>query len=187
MRLLSALLAFALAGAAAASAHAAPCAADQLSLAVDGENGNFNGMSHSGTLLVLRNLGPAACTVAGFPKILFTDAANATLPITRVVPRGMHPGPVVVPVTILPEAELTSSLRWVSGEVYPHSQCFVPAALVVVIGDQKLTTPLAAHICGRSGKVTYDMTRLVPDPTEASPSSQSRCPVIIQGVALPPG
>lgn len=176
MRFLSAPLALVLAGAMAASAHAAPCIANQLSLAVDGENGNFNGMSHSGTLLVLRNLGPAACTVAGFPKILFTDAANTTLPITRTVPRDMHPGPVVRPVTILPEAELTSRLRWVSGEVYPHSQCFAPAALVVVIGGQKLTTPLAAHICGPSGKVAYDMTRLVPDPTAASSSSPNRCP-----------
>lgn len=180
MRFLPALpafvLIFILAGATAAAAHAAPCTADQLSLAVDNENGNFNGMSHSGTLLVLRNLGPAACTVAGFPKVLFTDAANATLPITRSAPRGMHPGPVVRPVTILPEAELTSRLRWVSGEVYPHSQCFTPAALVVVIGDQKLTTPLDARICGPSGKVTYDMTRLVPDPTTSAASSPNQCP-----------
>lgn len=50
MRFLSAPLALVLAGAMAASAHAAPCIANQLSLAVDGENGNFNGMSHSGTL-----------------------------------------------------------------------------------------------------------------------------------------
>jgi len=180
MRFLPALpafvLIFILTGATAAAAHAAPCTADQLSLAVDNENGNFNGMSHSGTLLVLRNLGPAACTVAGFPKVLFADAANATLPITRAIPRGMHPAHVVVPVTILPEAELTSRLRWVSGEVYPHSQCFTPSALVVIIGGQKLTTPLAARICGPSGKVTYDRTRLVPDPTEASPSLPSRCP-----------
>lgn len=176
MKFSLALLIFALAYVAVVPAQATPCSADQLSLAVDNENGNFNGMSHSGTLLVLRNLGPEACTVAGFPKILFTDAANTTLPITRQVPRGMHPGPVVRPVTILPEAELTSRLRWVSGEVYPHSQCFTPATLVVVIGDQKLTTPLAARICGPANKVTYDMTRLVPDPTEASPSSQGRYP-----------
>lgn len=174
MRLLPALLVFTLAGATAAPAHAMLYAADQLSLTVDGENGSFNGMSHSGTLLVLRNLGPEACTVTGSPQIFFTDAAGATLPITRAVPRGMHPGPVVLPETILPEAELTSRLRWVSGEVYPHSQCFTPATLVVVIGGRKLTTPLAARICGPANKVTYDMTRLVPDPTEASPSSRGR-------------
>src|SRR5665213_3595878 len=168
------LLSFALVNAALLPvAHAAPCTGDQLSLAVDGENGNFDGMSHSGTLLVLRNLGTAACTVAGFPQLLFTDAANTTLPIARAVPRGMHPGPVILPATILPQAELTSRLTWVSGEVYTPSQCFSPTALTVVIGDQKLTTPLTAHICGPANKVTYNMTRLVPDPS-ATRTSQSQ-------------
>lgn len=183
MRFFLALLALILTNAALASAHATPCTANQLSLAVDSEGGAFNGMSHSGTLLVLRNLGTTACTVAGFPELLFTDSANAALPIVRAIPRGMlrgmHPGPVVLPVTILPEAELTSRASWVSGEVYDHSQCLTPAALTVVIGGQRLTTPLTARICGPANygpanKVTYNMTKLVPDPTEPLHSSQSR-------------
>jgi hypothetical protein len=174
MKFSLALLTLILTNAALVSAHATPCTTDQLSVAVDGEGGAFNGMSHSGTLLVLRNLGPGACTVAGFPELLFTDSTNATLPIARAVPRGMHPGPVVLPVTIMPEAELTSRVTWVSGEVYDHSQCLTPAALSVVIGGQRLSTPLTAHICGPRNKVTYNMTKLVPDPTEPPHRSGSR-------------
>ncbi|MDQ2832338.1 MAG: DUF4232 domain-containing protein [Acidobacteriota bacterium] len=151
--------------------RAPSCSASQLSLSTDSENGSFDGMSHSGTLLVLRNVGSTPCSVAGFPALTFLDSANKPLPISRETPRGMHPGPVVLPVTVVPGAELTASLRWISGDVVTHGSCFAASSLSVNVGAQKqekLATRLGegsgVPICGRSGGVTYTMTRLVPDP-----------------------
>ena len=79
------------------------CTANQLSLSFDGEGGAFNGMSQSGTLLVLRNVGPTACSVAGLPKLTFKNAAGKPLAITRKVPIGMHPGPVILPIGVASE------------------------------------------------------------------------------------
>jgi len=155
---------------AAPAVHAAvpACTANQLSLTLDSENGNFDGMSHSGTLLVLRNIGSDACSVPAFPTLTFRDAAHATLSITRSTPGfrpGMGHGPVMLPAIVAPGAELTASLRWVSGDVYDHGTCLSPATLSVTIAGQELTTALTGNICGESpSKVTYTTTRLNPDP-----------------------
>lgn len=101
--------------------HPKPCPASWLSLALDPENGTFNGMSHSGTLLVLRNLGPMACTVPALPTLRFEDAHHHPLDVTRKAPVGMHPGPVMLPVVVPPNAELTSRLLWVDGDVFGDS------------------------------------------------------------------
>ena len=151
-------------------AHAAvpTCTANQLSLALDGENGNFDGMSHSGTLLVLRNISPDACSVPAFPTLTFRDAANTALAITRSTPgfgHGMGHGPVMLPAIVAPGAELTASLRWVSGDVYDHGTCLSPVTLSVTIAGAELTAPITGNICGEStSKVTYTVTRLNPDP-----------------------
>lgn len=158
-------------GAFAQVQHAPPCSASQLSIAVDSENGNFDGMSHSGTLLVLRNIGPVRCTVAGFPALTFLDAANHPLPLSREVSRGMHPGPVIVPVTVVPGAELTATLRWISSDVVRPGSCYTASSLSVKIDQEKqekLSTKLGdangVQICGRLGGVTYTMTKFAPDP-----------------------
>ncbi|WP_263384842.1 DUF4232 domain-containing protein [Granulicella arctica] len=148
-------------------AHAAvpACASNQISLATDSEGGNFDGMSHGGTLLILRNIGPDACSVPGFPVLIFRDAAKATVAITRQVPPGMHPGPVILPAIIAPNAEVTASLRWVSGDVFDHGTCLTPATLSINIGGTELTTAFDYHLCGPTpAKITYESTRLVPDP-----------------------
>ena len=124
-------------------------------------------MSHSGTLLVLRNLGTAvACRVELRPEIGFVDGAKP-LPITLEIPgaRFMHPGPVMMPVVIPPGAEVTSKLRWVSGEVYENSVCFTPTAITVTIQGQVQQSGLAAHLCGDKAKgVTFEATPLAADP-----------------------
>jgi hypothetical protein len=158
---------FALLTATASAATVRPCTANQLSLALDGENGNFIGMSHDGTLLVLRNLGPSACSVPAFPTLVFRDAVGTQLPITREIPgaRGMHPGPVVLPAIIAPEAEVTATLRWVAGDVYDHGACVKPATLSVTIGTAQLTAGIGGQFCGSSATaITYTSTRLQPDP-----------------------
>ena len=91
----------------------APCSTAQLSFSLDDEGGNFNGMSHSGTLLVLRNFGPDACSVPGRPVVGFEDSGHHSLPASLEVAPGLHPGPVILPVVIPAGAEVTSEMRWV--------------------------------------------------------------------------
>ena len=143
------------------------CTASDLSLGTDDENGSFNGMSHSGTLLVLRNLSPTACRVPQRPELTFLDKGSKPLPMTLEIAgaKFMHPGPVLVPVVVAPDAEVTSKLRWVSGEVYDNSVCADPVALVMTLQGETQQTPLAAHLCGNKEKgVTYSATPFAVDP-----------------------
>jgi hypothetical protein len=148
-----------------------PCSAAQLSFALDDENGNFNGMSHSGTLLVLRNLGPNACTVLGRPELSFEDAARHPLPISLEVPRGMHPGPVIPPVVIPVGAEVTSQLRWVSSDAFGGNNSLSPAFITLSIGGDTLRLKFTGQLFGPAGKqLTYSVTLFKRDPVY-TPSS----------------
>jgi Protein of unknown function (DUF4232) len=73
----------------------ASCSASQLSLGLDQEGGYFDGMSHSGTLLVLRNLGPQTCSVPAQPTLAFEDAEHHPLRVSLQAPAGIHPNPVI--------------------------------------------------------------------------------------------
>lgn len=145
------------------------CKSGQLSLAIDDENGNFNGMSHSGTLLVLRNLGPNACSVPAKPKVEFEDGKQRSLGVTAQTPIGMHPGPVMLPIAIPVGAEVTSELRWVSGDVYDGHNCASPAFLAVTMGTDVLRAKvLGTTLCGPAGKPpSFTMTPLKRDPVLA--------------------
>lgn len=145
------------------------CAATDLSLATDAENGNFNGMSHSGTLVVLRNLSPTACRVPATPQLTFADKSGplqAKAQMPGFLRPGMGHGPVVLPVIVPAGAEVTSTLRWVSGEVYDKNTCFTSTQLSVTIVGKLQTVPFSAHLCGdaASGGVTYQQTRFATDP-----------------------
>ncbi len=78
----------------------ASCFASQLSLGLDQEGRYFDSMSHSGTLLVLRNLGPQTCSVAAQPTPAFQDAQHHPLHVSLQTPAGIPPGPVILPVAI---------------------------------------------------------------------------------------
>ncbi len=148
-----------------ASASLPACAADQLSLGFDGESGAFNGVSHSGTLLVIRNIGPNACRIEALPRLSFNDARDRPLKIVRRAPAGMHPGPAMVPVGLAAGAEVTAPLRWVSGEVYDRSICLSPASATVAIAKRAIRTTFTARICGPAGgDITFDQPPLRPDP-----------------------
>lgn len=150
-----------------ASAQVSLCKASDLSLGTDAENGSFNGMSHGGTLLVLRNLSAAPCRVPLRPTITFMDGAKP-LDVKLSIPgsRFMHPGPVLVPVVVAPGAEVTSKLRWVSGEVYSHSVCVSPTAIAVKISDDTQQTAMAAHLCGETATgLSFEATPFAVDPT----------------------
>ncbi|KAF1007405.1 MAG: hypothetical protein GAK28_01747 [Luteibacter sp.] len=124
------------------------CRAQDLSITFDSKDGEFNGMSHSGTLMSIRQHGSSTCLLPGIPQLSFTDADGKPLPVARVVPRGMHPGPVIVPVKLAPGATATSALRWVSGEVYDPSRCVDAARVSVAIGKETVKVPFTGHFCG---------------------------------------
>src|SRR3954464_10511918 len=81
-----------------------PCSAQMLSVVTDARDGDFNGMSHGGTYLVLTNTSGQACTIPGLPTITMKDSRGIGLPVVRKAPVGMHPGPIVVPVRLEPGA-----------------------------------------------------------------------------------
>jgi len=85
----------------AASPSAPPaCRADTLSVRTEAGDGEFNGMSHGGTRLIVRNTGRAPCLLPGLPTVVFLDAKGAEQPTLRQAPPGMHPGPIVLPVRL---------------------------------------------------------------------------------------
>jgi hypothetical protein len=129
-----------------------PCAANALSLGLDAEDGNFDAASHSGILVVVRNIGPTACQIPRLPSIAFLDAAGKTLDISaELAPvRGMHPGPVMLPLAIAPNAEATSTLTWISGQVFDHGVCLSPFQITVTVGGATLHAPFSGVICGQS-------------------------------------
>jgi len=136
-----------------AAPNVAPCTATQLSIALDDENGFFNGMSHSGTLLVIRNLGTSDCTVPALPRLTFEDAAHRPVAISPQPLGGKLPGPVVIPVG----AEVTGSMRWVAVDAYGAGNCVSPAFLILHLDpsapglpdtDTTLRTAFTRNLCG---------------------------------------
>jgi len=155
----------------------AACAASQLSLGTDDENGNFDGMNHGGTLLVVRNISPNACRLDPFVKLTVRDAAGHALgieldstpgfphAIVHGRPLPMGHGPVVFPLTVAAGAEATATLRWTSGAVYDRSFCIEPASFEVSVDGGVLHTPTHAHICGAdAGHIEVTASRFALDP-----------------------
>jgi hypothetical protein len=136
------------------------CRAAQLRLSVDGRDGDFNGMSHSGTALSIRNLG-ADCTLAKLPVIELRDARGRVLPAVRQSPPGMHPGPVMIPVRLGAGQRATMDLRWTSGPVFPANRSVIAATVALRIGHALVRSPLKAVLFGPAGKtVTFQQTPL---------------------------
>lgn len=139
------------------------CAPDQLSLGFDSENGNFNGMSHSGTLLVLRNLGPAPCQLPAFPALGFQDESGQALNITAQK-TGQKAG-TKPPPRLAVGAEATAALRWVSAPVFTNGRCLQTARLTVSWPGGEQTQPFAVSICGPGiGPATVTQAPLATDP-----------------------
>jgi hypothetical protein len=113
MPLLSLMIA---AQALSAPAALPPCRPSHLRLSVDGRDGDFNGMSHSGTALMIRNLGPD-CMLPALPVVSLRDTHGRALPAARRAPVGMHPGPVMLPVRLGAGHQAETDLRWVAGPV----------------------------------------------------------------------
>ena len=157
MPLLSLIIA---AQALSAPAAVPPCRPSHLRLSVDGRDGDFNGMSHSGTALMIRNLGPD-CMLPALPVVSLRDTHGRALPAARRAPVGMHPGPVMLPVRLGAGHQAETDLRWVAGPVFAHNRTVKPASLTVQIGTGTLRAPVKALLYGEAGKpVAFDQTPL---------------------------
>lgn len=149
----------------ASSTQAQPriCAASQLAFSLDSGNGRFNGMSHSGVTLMLRNTGTSTCTIRARPLPTFTDAAKQTLDIVAHDPPDSLPAPTAM--VLAPGATFTSGMRWISGNVYEHGHCESPAIIMLRVGNEVVATDFAGHLCGPRGKPpTYTLTPFHPGP-----------------------
>jgi hypothetical protein len=140
-----------------------PCSASELKLTFDGRDGEFTGMSHDGSVLILRNTGSRSCTVPKRPQLTFTDVAGKPVFLTVRVPLGMHPGPVLVPVALAPGAAAQGTMRWVMGDVYDGHNCVAPAHALLAVEGGALTQDFRANVCGPAGKPpTYEQEFLQP-------------------------
>lgn len=135
---------------ASAAARTLPaCTAAQLAFTRDDGNGRFNGMSHSGTALVLRNIGHTACTLPAHPRPQWRNAAGQALQITT---QPAAEGQSAAPLTLAPGAVVSSDLRWVSGNVYDGGQCLSPDFISIAIGTHAPGIDFHGHICGPAGQ-----------------------------------
>ncbi len=138
------------------------CTRDQFSLGMDDENGNFDGMSHSGTLLVLRNLGSNACRISTTPQIaLYGKSGLLNVKFTLVRAGASKAASVIVAAG----AELTSNLRWASGDVFDPGYCVQATSMRVTIAGKELGTELDNQLCGFKAKaIEAEMSPLATDP-----------------------
>ncbi|WP_150652846.1 DUF4232 domain-containing protein [Pseudomonas fluorescens] len=131
------------------------CQVSQLDAHFDDRDGVFDGMSQRGTLLVLRNNGPHTCQLGALPTLRFEGPDGQRLPVERRLPRGMHPGPVLLPVAVAPGVEVAMLLHWVSGDVYPGHNCLTPATAVLDLSEEALRVPFGLPMCAAVGSAEF--------------------------------
>jgi membrane-bound inhibitor of C-type lysozyme len=157
-----------------ANARIIACAPSQLALTLDSAGGRFNGMSHSGTMLVLRNTGAAACTIPARLPPSFAGSDGHTLNILAQTPTGPDAASHS-PITLAPGAVVTSDMRWVSGDVYDNGHCEAPARLTLALDQQRISTAFTGRLCGAGGQPsTYALSTFTP---AAAPVSTTAKPM----------
>lgn len=150
----------------------APCAAENLRLAVEGGDA---GMGHRLTTLALRNAGPDACTVTGYPSVSLLDGEGKLMTGVRAVQAPgsyLAQGRAPAPVEIRPQQAAWFDLAWT---VIPHEdrgETTCPSAKTVRVTAPGAATaialPLAFTPCG--GQVEVSPLRPVAD-ASAQPAS----------------
>lgn len=145
-------LPFLLAGAAVpTTAPSLPeCRPAQLRLSADGRDGAFNGMSHAGVRLTVRNVGPD-CLLPALPLVQLRDASGRVLPAARGAPVGMHPGPALVPVRLSGGHAASTDIRWVSAPVFPRSRSVRASTITLRLMGGIVRSPLRAVVFSQSG------------------------------------
>ena len=145
----------------AEATNANPCTAREVTLKPGGDNSTFNGMSHSGTYLILTNRSRNACSVPGVPELTFLDA-NGPVKTEEDLPGAqfMHPGPQVLPIVLQPKQSITTGARWVSGSVFQDNLCYKLTGVTLALREGAAHMPLSGQMCGdRSKGVHYDLQR----------------------------
>ena len=163
------------------AAQVVPCSPPHIALRSDTEDGNFDGVSQSGTLLVFRNISTSACSLEPFVPIVVEkkngEALNVlverktafTGPIVNGRPLPMGHGPVVLPVIVPPGARATAQLHWVSGSVFDRSVCVDASHLSVDIGGVATQTSIEARMCGPDAKhISVSATQFALDSADGS-------------------
>ncbi|MBC9010303.1 MULTISPECIES: DUF4232 domain-containing protein [Acetobacter] len=159
------------------SASQPVCKAKELHLTVDDQNGAFNGMSHSGTMVTLKNVGATPCSVPAYPVVELQDSAGNSLPAVRQkdgatasdIKNGQPQGKAAI--TLPAAGEVHTALRWVSGDVYDDSHnCMTAAALQVKWDDgrQIARVPVQAHVCAPAHK-SAEFEQAPLSPAKAAP------------------
>ncbi|MEO7066381.1 MAG: MliC family protein [Rhodanobacter sp.] len=147
------------------------CVPAQLAISLDSGNGRFNGMSHSGTMLVVRNIGTSNCALPTQPAVALTDTNKQALDITaRNLPESGSTS--TAPITLVPGATASSDLRWVSNDVYDNGHGKFPAYLTLELGGKTLSTTFVGHLWGAAGKPpTFTQTLFKPVEISATPTT----------------
>ena len=145
-----------------------PCSGGSIAASLDEEGGAFNGMSHSGTRLVVRNTGAVACRFPVRVALVFKDSKGAGLPIVAGEMRPVQPGVIQIQepgalssnltMTLSPGQTVSSTLRWISGDVYGQGQghCLRPRTIELRLGPggvDATVLPFKGTVCGERGKM----------------------------------
>ncbi len=136
----------------------APCAAENLRLTVEGGDA---GMGHRVTTLALRNAGPSACTVTGYPSVSLLDGDGKLLTGVRAAQAPGNyfaQGRAPTPVEIRPQQAAWFDLAW---SVIPHEdkgETTCPSAKTVRVtapgAASAIALPLAFTPCGGQVEVS---------------------------------
>lgn len=124
------------------------CRPAQLRLSAENADGRFDGMSHSGTELSLRNLG-GACLLPALPLVSMLNVRGRLLPAVREREAGRQRGPAMVRLGAGRRAAI--ELRWVSGAVFDRNRSVEAATVSVRIGAGAIRAPLGATLYGPAG------------------------------------
>jgi Protein of unknown function (DUF4232) len=145
-----------------------PCAGTSVTVSLDDEGGAFNGMSHSGTRLTVRNTGTVACRFPVRVALVFKDAKEAWLPIIAGEIKPVRPGTIQIQepgaltsnltMTLSPGQTVSSTLRWVAADVYGQGQgrCLRPRTIELRLGPgaiDAIDLPFKSTVCGERGKM----------------------------------
>ncbi|KFD24818.1 hypothetical protein [Yokenella regensburgei] len=121
----------------------------------DDLSGLYDGMSQSGTTLVLHNTGPGACMFPPRPALIFSDASYHPMLVERRTVRGMNPGQVLPPVIVPADRELQILLRWLSSDAFDGGNCIRTAFVSMDLAGGTLTVPFDSQMCAAKGSTGY--------------------------------
>ena len=151
---------FLMAGTLAGTQAADLCQPGNLRLSIDHRNGQYDGMSHRGVVLDIRNTGTTDCELDARPDLTFSGALNDGTPATAEAqsPAGMHPGPVLPPVTLAPQQTQHTLIRWVSGDVFDDGHnCITTNSAQLSVGGHMLSVAAEFYMCAPEGRRDYFM------------------------------